>query len=151
MKKRSLFTCFSLLTLFILTSFVHAQEARGLWVRIWDMNTEAKIQAVVNKARQYNYNQLYVHIRYRADAYYYPNRLDSTFPNSEPRSQAYSVTPSEWMHSRKSLIMLIPGRTAGSSRLAGHFNAWRQLNGSSLIFHVYISILNGFQRQLRTT
>jgi uncharacterized lipoprotein YddW (UPF0748 family) len=42
-----------------------------------------------------NLNAVFVQVRCRGDAYYYPNREDSTYPNPEPRGQYYSITPSD--------------------------------------------------------
>jgi len=44
------------------------------------------IQNYVNDAVRRRYNAIAVHTRFRGDATYIPNKFDSTFPNTEPRS-----------------------------------------------------------------
>jgi uncharacterized lipoprotein YddW (UPF0748 family) len=70
-------------------------EIRGLYVPTFSTNTLAATQNVVNAVKQSNINQVYVQVRGRADANYFPNRLDSTYPNPEPRGQIYTISPGD--------------------------------------------------------
>lgn len=83
------------LLLFPINICSDSAEFRGFWVTIWDMDSKASIETVVQKAHQYYFNQIYAHIRVRGDAYYYPNRRDSRYKNIEPRTEAYSLSPSD--------------------------------------------------------
>jgi len=71
------------------------EEARGVWVTIWNSTTEAEIQEIVDKVDEYNFNQIYAHIRYRGDAYYEPNREDTTYENPEPRNEYVDTVPQD--------------------------------------------------------
>ncbi|NUP88896.1 MAG: family 10 glycosylhydrolase [Candidatus Sumerlaeia bacterium] len=51
-----------------------------------DINDTAAIQGWVNAIAGLNCNAIAVHARYRGDATYIPNRVNSDYPNSEPRS-----------------------------------------------------------------
>ncbi|MEZ4239709.1 MAG: family 10 glycosylhydrolase [Myxococcota bacterium] len=53
-----------------------------------DIDDVDSIQRTVDALRDLHYNAVAVHARYRGDATYFPNRVDATFPNSEPRSPA---------------------------------------------------------------
>lgn len=115
-----------------------ADEARGFWVPIWSMNSESKIQDVVTDAHDYNFNQIYAHIRVRGDAYYYPNRQDSTYSNPEPRSQSYSVSPSDL----DALQTLIDYAHAQSPAIEVHawvvtYNVWSSSTAPASGSHVY--------------
>ncbi len=80
------------------TSFVQAAdppEFRGVYVPVFDNNTQSKADAIISDILASNINQVFVQVRGRADAYYYPNRDDSTYPNPEPRGQLYTISPSD--------------------------------------------------------
>ncbi|MBV1862511.1 MAG: family 10 glycosylhydrolase, partial [Nannocystaceae bacterium] len=51
-----------------------------------DVDDVGAIQATVDALEGLHYNAIAVHTRYRGDATYFPNRVDTTYPNSEPRS-----------------------------------------------------------------
>ncbi|MBN1477193.1 family 10 glycosylhydrolase, partial [Candidatus Sumerlaeota bacterium] len=53
-----------------------------------DVNDTASIQNWVDEIAGLNCNAIAVHARYRGDATYFPNKTDSTYPNSEPRSSS---------------------------------------------------------------
>lgn len=80
------------LILFIISLIASARvphlsaEIRGLWVMAWDLTTPQKIDHVIDFAKTHNFNQIFAHVRYRADALYTPNRIFDTYPNEEPRS-----------------------------------------------------------------
>ncbi|MEO8376108.1 MAG: family 10 glycosylhydrolase [Candidatus Sumerlaeota bacterium] len=72
-----------------------AQEMRGIYAATYDINTQAKCDAIINNVlNNGNINAVFVEIRGRADAYYYPNREDATYPNTEPRGELYAISPS---------------------------------------------------------
>lgn len=61
-------------------------QNRSIWATIWSINSSEKIDKIIETAKKYNFNQIFIQTRYRADALYFPNRTDSTFINNEPRS-----------------------------------------------------------------
>lgn len=73
-----------------------ADELRGLWVCPWEVNSPAAVDQVVNGAASYNFNALFVEVRYRGDALYVPNKHDARFANSEPRSPHVAGQPADF-------------------------------------------------------
>lgn len=70
-------------------------EMRGIYAATYDINTQAKCDAIINNVlNNGNINAVFVEVRGRADAYYYPNRTDSTYTNTEPRGELYAISPS---------------------------------------------------------
>ncbi len=61
-------------------------QNRAIWATIWSINSAEKIDNIVETAKKYNFNQIFIQVRYRADALYIPNKKDSSFTNNEPRS-----------------------------------------------------------------
>ena len=60
-------------------------EERHLWISIGDGYTDlAKLENILVQAKANNFNCIDILARYRSDAYYVPNRSDSTYPNPEP-------------------------------------------------------------------
>lgn len=70
-------------------------QMRAFYVPTFSITSEAACNAVIDFALSYDYNAIFVQVRARADAYYYPNREDSTYPNPEPRLQLYNINPSD--------------------------------------------------------
>jgi len=71
-------------------------EMSGIYVATFDLNTQTKCDAIIDDIlNNGNINAVFVEIRGRADAYYYPNREDSTYPNNEPRGELYTISPSD--------------------------------------------------------
>ncbi|MDK2971777.1 MAG: hypothetical protein PWP23_1532 [Candidatus Sumerlaeota bacterium] len=70
-------------------------EFRGAYVPSFDTNTQAACDTVINRVLSSNLNQLFVQVRARGDAAYFPNREDSTYPNPEPRGELYSLSPAD--------------------------------------------------------
>ncbi len=70
--------------LLLFNSSIYAQN-RALWATVWDINSAEKIDAILKTAHQYHFNQLFLQVRYRGDALYFPNKKDSSFSNSESR------------------------------------------------------------------
>jgi uncharacterized lipoprotein YddW (UPF0748 family) len=70
-------------------------EFRAVYVASFDTNTQAKCDNVIADMLAGNLNQLFVQVRARGDASYFPNREDSTYPNTEPRGQLYALSPSD--------------------------------------------------------
>ncbi len=60
-------------------------ESRALWVPIWELTSQGKIDTLFQDIRGHNFNQFLVQVRYRGDAAYIPNRIDSSFANNEVR------------------------------------------------------------------
>jgi uncharacterized lipoprotein YddW (UPF0748 family) len=73
-----------------------AEELRGMWVCPWEMNSPAAVERVIAAAEQYNFNALFVEVRYRGDALYVPNKRTAEFPNPEPRSPHLAGTPADF-------------------------------------------------------
>ncbi|HNT34226.1 MAG TPA: family 10 glycosylhydrolase, partial [bacterium] len=69
---------------------VTTPEGRAVWIDVFDMDSPSKIETAISKAAANNMNTVICQIRYRGDALYFPNRTDSTYPNSEPRSERLS-------------------------------------------------------------
>ena len=61
-------------------------EIRAIWVLPWSMNTPERIDAFVSSAAAARQTDLFVEVRYRADALYRSNRKPDNFPNPEYRS-----------------------------------------------------------------
>ncbi len=70
-------------------------EFRAVYVPVFDNNTQTEADAIIANVLASNINQVFVQVRGRADAYYYPNREDSTYPNNEPRGELYTISPSD--------------------------------------------------------
>ena len=60
-------------------------EERHLWISLGDGYTDLnKLENILVQAKANNFNCIDILTRYRSDAYYVPNRSDSTYPNPEP-------------------------------------------------------------------
>lgn len=70
-------------------------QFRGIYVPSFDTNTQARCDAVIADVLNSNLNQVFVQVRSRADASYFPNREDDTYPNGEPRGQLYTLSPAD--------------------------------------------------------
>ena len=73
-----------------------ADELRGLWACPWEVNSPAAVDRLINAAASYNFNALFVEVRYRGDALYVPNKNDARFPNPEPRSPHLAGQPADF-------------------------------------------------------
>jgi uncharacterized lipoprotein YddW (UPF0748 family) len=73
-----------------------ADELRGLWACPWEVNSPAAVDRVVSTAASYNFNALFVEVRYRGDALYVPHKSDARFPNPEPRSPHLAGQPADF-------------------------------------------------------
>jgi uncharacterized lipoprotein YddW (UPF0748 family) len=62
------------------------EEARGVWVCPWELNSPGDVSVVVETAKEAHLNAIFYEVRYRGDALYTPNRYVDTYPNPEPRS-----------------------------------------------------------------
>lgn len=133
--------------LFILTIFAalaagvmadDPPEYRAFYAATFDINTQAKCDAIISHVLANNINAVFVEVRGRADAYYYPNREDSTYPNSEPRGQLYAISPSDL----DVLQYFIDRLHAATPRVEVHawcttFNTWNRSTAPSASSHVY--------------
>jgi uncharacterized lipoprotein YddW (UPF0748 family) len=70
-------------------------EMRAFYAATFDVNTQAKCDTIISNTQANNINAVFVEVRGRADAYYYPNREDSTYTNTEPRGELYAISPSD--------------------------------------------------------
>lgn len=63
-------------------------EERHLWISVGDGYTNlAALENMLVQAKANNFTAVDILARYRADAYYVPNRTDATYPNPEPFGQ----------------------------------------------------------------
>lgn len=72
--------------LFSLPFIGFANEIRAIWVMPWNLTNPEQIDELVLDAVVNNQTEILAEVRYRADALYFPNKIDSTFYNPEPRS-----------------------------------------------------------------
>ena len=56
-----------------------------MWVTIWSSSTPDKVNNIINTAYKYKFNKIFLQVRYRGDALYFPNLNDSTHANNEGR------------------------------------------------------------------
>lgn len=62
-------------------------EMRIAAITVFDPIGDAgAIQSTVQRLARLHYNAIAIHTRFRGDATYIPNRVDATYPNSEPRN-----------------------------------------------------------------
>ncbi|MCB5284188.1 MAG: family 10 glycosylhydrolase [Candidatus Cloacimonetes bacterium] len=61
-------------------------EVRAIWVLPWSMNTPERVDAFIASAAASQQTDIYVEVRYRADALYQTNRRRDAYPNPEYRS-----------------------------------------------------------------
>lgn len=66
-------------------SILSAGEIRGVWAPVWEMETPAKIDAMVKNVAEHNGNLILAEARYRSDAAYTPNRYANRWMNHDPR------------------------------------------------------------------
>ncbi len=66
--------------------FLQCREIRSLWVMPWNLTTSAQIDELVQDAVNSNQTEILAEVRYRADALYMPNKVNSDYNNPEPRS-----------------------------------------------------------------
>ena len=113
-------------------------EMRAFYAATFHINTQAACDAVISKALTHNINAVFVEVRCRADAYYYPNREDSFYPNNEPRGEKYSITPGDL----DALQYFIDALHTASPRVEVHawcttYNSWNASSPPSSGDHVY--------------
>lgn len=85
MKQYFLILSLVILSFFSNTTSVLGQD-RALWATIWSIGTPEKIDKLITTAQDYHFNKIFLQVRYRGDAMYIPNRVDSTFNNNESRT-----------------------------------------------------------------
>ena len=74
-----------ILFLLFLSSTLTA-EVRAVWATAWEINSPEKIEKLVKKAENNNFNQILAEVRYRGDALYKPNRKYQKYKNPETTS-----------------------------------------------------------------
>ena len=76
-----------IVTIFILFSTIATiiAQDRAMWATIWSINTPEKVTQIINTAHKFHFNKIFIQVRYRADALYFPNLEDTTFNNNESR------------------------------------------------------------------
>lgn len=62
------------------------REIRSLWVMPWNLTTPEQIDELIQDAVNCNQTEILAEVRYRADAMYVPNKVNSDYNNPEPRS-----------------------------------------------------------------
>ncbi len=82
----------ALLALTALVLSAQTPEIRAIWVLPWSMDTPQKIDAFIAGAAASKQTDVYVEVRYRADALYQTNRIPDDYPNPEPRSHVLDGT-----------------------------------------------------------
>lgn len=78
-----------LIIVLFLTAFLSSNlysQNKAIWATIWSVSTAEKVDKIISTAKMYNFNQIFIQVRYRADALYFPNKKDSTYSNPESRS-----------------------------------------------------------------
>lgn len=80
------FSQLAVIQLIILFNFgtAYAQD-RAVWVTAWELNSPSKIDAMLQNLDKHKFNKIFIQSRYRGDALYVPNKMDSTFINPEKR------------------------------------------------------------------
>lgn len=69
-------------------------EERHLWISVGDGFTNLPLlESYLQQAKANNFTAVDILARYRADAYYVPNRVDATYANPEPFGTKVGTTP----------------------------------------------------------
>lgn len=79
------------ITLALLLSAV-TPEIRAIWVLPWSINTPQRVDTFIANAASSQQTDVFVEIRYRADALYQTNRKPDAYPNPEYRSHVLDDT-----------------------------------------------------------
>ncbi|MCC6547773.1 family 10 glycosylhydrolase [Candidatus Sumerlaeota bacterium] len=114
-------------------------EMRAVYAATFDINTQTKCDAIINNVlTNGNINAVFVEVRGRADAYYYPNREDSTYANTEPRGELYAISPADL----DVLQYFIDRLHTATPRVQVHawlttFNTWNRSTPPSSPAHVF--------------
>jgi|GEM_PF-643167 len=113
-------------------------ELRAMYAATFDVNTQTKCDTIISDALSRNINAVFVEVRGRGDAYYFPNREDSTYPNNEPRGELYTISPSNL----DVLQYFIDRLHAASPRVEVHawmtvYPTWNSSTAPSSSAHVY--------------
>jgi len=69
-------------------------EMRAVYCDVYSIGTQSGCDTAIANILSDNINAVFVEVRGRGDAYYYPNREDSTYPNPEPRGELVAISPS---------------------------------------------------------
>lgn len=113
-------------------------ELRAVYAPVYSINTQAACDQIIANVLASNLNAVFVEVRGRADAYYYPNRNDSTYPNNEPRGQLYAISPANL----DILQYFIDRLHAATPRREVHawcttFNSWNRTAAPASPDHVF--------------
>lgn len=73
------------LALFLVIALNSFSQTKAFWTAAWSISSKQDVDKIIENARKYNYNTIYVQTRYRGDALYFPNKKDSTYQNNEQR------------------------------------------------------------------
>lgn len=63
-----------------------AERVRAMWVTAWSLKNPKQIDQIISDAQKYEFNQIFVQVRYRGDALYTPNKYSKNFLNPEAKS-----------------------------------------------------------------
>lgn len=118
--------------------YVDEPEMRAVYCATFEIDSKAQCENIVNDILSSNINAVFVQVRGRADAYYYPNREDDSYPNNEPRGELYSISPSDF----DALQFFIDRMHNASPPREVHawcttYNSWNRSNKPDSPLHVY--------------
>ncbi|MFA6721381.1 MAG: family 10 glycosylhydrolase [Candidatus Cloacimonadaceae bacterium] len=82
----------ALLSVITILLAAQAPELRAIWVLPWSMNTPERVDAFIAGAAASRQTDVFVEVRYRADALYQTNRKPDAFVNPEYRSHVLDGT-----------------------------------------------------------
>jgi len=115
-------------------------ELRAAYVPVWDLRTQSGCDSIIANVLASNLNAVFVQVRARGDAYYFPNREDSTYPNPEPRGLLYSISPANL----DCLQYLIDRLHTASPPVEVHawcttYNVWNRTSDPGSSNHLYLA------------
>jgi uncharacterized lipoprotein YddW (UPF0748 family) len=135
---KKVFILTAILTLSLSAMGQDSPELRAFYAPTWNIYTPARCDSVIANALSRNINAVFVEVRARGDAYYYPNRESSTYPNNEPRGELYTISPSDF----DPLQYFIDALHSASPVVEVHawcttYNSWNRSSPPDSPNHVY--------------
>jgi len=70
----------------LFNSSIAIAQDRAMWATIWSIGSPDRIDKIIETAEEYNFNKIFLQVRYRGDAMYFANRVDSSCENNESRT-----------------------------------------------------------------
>jgi uncharacterized lipoprotein YddW (UPF0748 family) len=83
---RRYLTLLLLLLAIQLAAYMPAEEIRSIWVLPWNISNKESVDTFLARASEARQTDIFIEVRYRADALYKTNRVEDEFPNPEPQS-----------------------------------------------------------------